>query len=54
MRSWPIGKRALEWLERAYAERDPSVIYLKVAPEFDALHSDRRFQTLVRRLGLQP
>lgn len=27
-------EKALEWLERAYAERDPSVIYLNVAPDF--------------------
>jgi TolB-like protein/Tfp pilus assembly protein PilF len=45
-------ERALEWLERAYAERAVGVVAVKVDPVFDALHSDPRFQTLLQRMGL--
>jgi serine/threonine protein kinase/Tfp pilus assembly protein PilF len=43
---------ALEWLEKAYDERQPYLYLLKVEPVFDGLHSDPRFQDLLRRLGL--
>ncbi len=42
---------ALEWLERAYEERDPNMPYI-VLPIFDPLRSDRRFQDLLRRMNL--
>ena len=42
---------ALEWLEKAYEERQPYLYLLKVEPVFDGLHSDPRFQDLLRRLG---
>jgi tetratricopeptide (TPR) repeat protein len=45
---------ALEWLEKAYEERQPYLYLLKVEPVFDGLHSDPRFQGLLRRLGLAP
>ena len=45
-------EKALEWLERAYAERDEWLVYLNVRPAYDALHADPRFQDLVRRVGL--
>jgi len=47
-------EKALEWLERAVTERDEWVTYLNVTPEYDELHSDPRFQSLVRRIGLPP
>jgi serine/threonine-protein kinase len=47
-------ENALEWLERAVAERDEWVTYLNANPEFDELHSDPRFQALARRIGLPP
>jgi hypothetical protein len=40
------------WLERAYQERDFWLRFLKVDPVWDSLHSDPRFQDLVRRVGL--
>lgn len=43
---------ALEWLEKAYEERQPYLILIKVEPVFDVLHSDPRFQDLLRRIGL--
>jgi len=45
-------ERAVEWLERAYAERAVGVVAVKVDPVFDALHPDPRFQALWRRMGL--
>jgi hypothetical protein len=41
-----------EWLERGFEERDDLMINLKVEPVFDSLHSDSRFQDLVRRVGI--
>ena len=43
---------AFEWLKRGFEERDDLMINLKVEPVFDSLHSDRRFQDLVRRVGI--
>jgi TolB-like protein/Tfp pilus assembly protein PilF len=47
------GKRekALEKLEQAFEERDPNLGYIKVAPEFDELRDDPRFQDIVRRMN---
>ena len=48
-----LGKKdeALNWLEKAYAERNGGMPSLKIDPHFDALHSDPRFQSLVRRMN---
>ena len=43
---------AFEWLEKGFEERDEVLISLKVEPLFDSLHSDPRFQDMVRRVGL--
>jgi TolB-like protein/DNA-binding winged helix-turn-helix (wHTH) protein len=40
-------------LDRAYTNRDPKLIYLKIHPDMDAIRSDPRFQSLLRRIGLQ-
>jgi hypothetical protein len=49
-----IGEReqAFATLEKGYAERSPSLQFLKVDPAFDTLRSDSRFQDLLRRMGL--
>ncbi len=41
----------MTWLERAYEERDPLMVQLKVDPRFDPLRSDPRFDDLLRRIG---
>jgi TolB-like protein/Flp pilus assembly protein TadD len=46
------AERAMEWLERAYTERAVGIVVVKVDPVFDLLHSDPRFQGLLRRMGL--
>jgi TolB-like protein/DNA-binding winged helix-turn-helix (wHTH) protein/Tfp pilus assembly protein PilF len=44
--------RALDNLEKAFQERYPSMIFLAAEPVFASLHSDPRFQDLVRRVSL--
>lgn len=43
---------ALEWLERAYQDRNGWMPFLQVAPRLDPLRSDPRFQDLLRRMNL--
>jgi TolB-like protein/DNA-binding winged helix-turn-helix (wHTH) protein/tetratricopeptide (TPR) repeat protein len=42
---------AFRWLDKAYEERSTCMVALKQDPRFDDLHSDPRFQALVRRVG---
>jgi serine/threonine protein kinase/tetratricopeptide (TPR) repeat protein len=42
---------ALRWLERAYEARDYFFRWIAIDPRLDALRSDPRFQTLVRRVN---
>ena len=44
--------RALDWLETAYGQRDSYMVFLNVDHDLNALHSERRFQDLVRRMNL--
>ena len=43
---------AFQWLDKAYAERNPLLAYAKVMPYYDSLRPDPRFGTLIKRLGL--
>lgn len=43
--------QALEFLERAYNERDPMLVAAGTDPAFDDLRADPRFAALLRRLG---
>ncbi len=45
------SEMAFEWLEKAIAERDVSVVYFRTAPEFDSLRSDPRCAELAGRMG---
>jgi len=49
-----LGERslALDWLERAYRERNYQMVWLKVDPALDPLRRTRRFQDLLTRVGL--
>jgi tetratricopeptide (TPR) repeat protein len=42
---------AMDWLEKGYQERE-ALVWLKRDPIYDPLRPNRRFQALVRRLGL--
>jgi TolB-like protein/Flp pilus assembly protein TadD len=44
--------RALEWLERAYAERDVRMTFLRIDRRLDSLRADPRFVSLARCIGL--
>jgi TolB-like protein/Tfp pilus assembly protein PilF/predicted Ser/Thr protein kinase len=44
--------QAIEWLENAFDTRDPNISYIGVAPIWDDLHGDSRFQNLLRRMNL--
>ena len=43
--------RAFDWLEKSYKERSDGMTYLKIERLFDSLHSDPRFQDLMKRVG---
>ena len=45
-------ERVLEWLEKAYQERDPNLPYIGVIPLFDIVRDDPRFQDLLLRMNL--
>jgi tetratricopeptide (TPR) repeat protein len=49
-----LGERslALDWLERAYRERNYQMVWLKVDPALDPLRRTRRFKDLLTRIGL--
>jgi TolB-like protein/tetratricopeptide (TPR) repeat protein len=49
-----LGDRSkmFEYLEKAYQERVPYLVFLAVDPHFDAFHGDPRFRDLVHRIGL--
>ncbi len=44
--------QALQWLERSLQDRAWDILFVKVDPRFDNLHTDPRFADLVRRVGL--
>ena len=45
-------KPALDWLEKAYARREPNLPPASVSPLFDVLRDEPRFQDLLRRMNL--
>jgi len=47
------NEQGFKWLERGYQERDNSMAYLKVSPEFDSVRSDPRFINLLKNIGLE-
>jgi len=42
---------AMKWLERAYKEREVMMPHVRLDPDYDVLHSDPRFQDLLRRMN---
>ncbi len=45
---------AFDWLEKAYQDDSAWLVWLKVDPVMDSLHSDQRFAHLLRRLNFPP
>lgn len=46
------NEKALDWLEKGYNERFPTLAYVTVDPIFSSLYSESRFMNLVGRLKL--
>jgi tetratricopeptide (TPR) repeat protein len=44
--------QTLAWLQKAVSVRDPEVVFMNCEPALDFLHSDYRFQDVMRRVGL--
>ena len=51
-RSAATSDKAFEWLDRAYAQRDPGVTYAAKDEFFSVLHGDPRWQAHLQRMGL--
>jgi serine/threonine-protein kinase len=49
-----LGDRdgAFSWLDRGFGARPQEMIYVKVDPRLESLHSDPRFAELLRRMAL--
>jgi tetratricopeptide (TPR) repeat protein len=43
------NNHAIEYLNKAYEDRHPGLVLIRIDPMFDGLRSDERFQTLVKR-----
>jgi serine/threonine-protein kinase len=46
------GARALDWLERGFAERDGAMVWLAVHPRLDGLRGEARFRRLLAGMRL--
>ncbi len=44
--------RAFFWLDKAYAEKESELAWIKTAPRYASLRSDPRYQKLLKRVGL--
>jgi TolB-like protein/DNA-binding winged helix-turn-helix (wHTH) protein len=47
-------EQTLKFLEAAYKERSPGLVFLQKDPVFDFLHSNERYKTIVKNMGLPP
>jgi len=45
--------RALDWLDKAYADHSNAIVFAKVDPQLDTLRATSRFQSLLHRLAFQ-
>ena len=48
------NEHTLEWLEKAYEQHDPFLVFLKADPRFEPLSRSARFRNLLGRIGLPP
>jgi hypothetical protein len=51
-----LGRKqeTLHYLEQAYVEHVPWLVFIQSEHEFDGLHSDSRYQAIVKKLSLPP
>ncbi len=45
--------KTFEWLEKAFEQRDPKMVFLRVEPKWNNLRSDPRFVDLMRRVKFE-
>lgn len=45
------NEQAMDWLERAFADRSNGLVFMKVEPELDNLRTSARFTALQQKLG---
>jgi tetratricopeptide (TPR) repeat protein len=45
--------QAFEWLEKAYEEQSPMLVYIRVNPLFDNIRSDPRFKAILKKMNLE-
>ena len=45
--------KAFTWLEKSYAKHEESLCSLKIDPKMKPLHSDARFNALLKKIGLE-
>jgi len=45
--------QAFEWLEKAYEQRSPMLVYVRVEPRFDNIRSDPRFKAILKKMNLE-
>src|SRR5207253_8701802 len=43
----------LDWLQKAFEDRSPGLLYLKIDPAYDAVRSDPRVAELMNRIRLK-
>jgi hypothetical protein len=47
------SEKALDWLEKAYRERDTKMTFLKVDPKWNNLRNKVRFVDLMKRMNFE-
>ena len=45
-------KKAMEWMEKNFNERQPALIVLGIEPAYDVLRDEPRFQAMLQALNL--
>jgi hypothetical protein len=46
--------KALDWLDKAFEEPEWLLLFLRLEPAFDSLHTHPRFTALLQRMNLLP
>jgi hypothetical protein len=46
------NETALDWLEKAYEQRDGTLVWIKVHPRMDGLRGEPRFRELLSKMKL--
>jgi hypothetical protein len=49
-----LGRKdeALHFVEKAYEQQAPSLVWIQNEPAYDFLHADDRYRSIIRRMGL--